>query len=312
MIIGHQKQWQFLKRSADRDRLAHAYLFLGQAHLGKRKFAKDFVKFLNCRKKENPPCQACWACKALEKEIHPDLIFIKPIGREIKISQIRQLQKLLSLKPHSSPFKSVIIDDAEKMNQEAQSCLLKTLEEPQGATLLFLIAERHQMLLFTILSRVQRIKFFPVPKVEIEKKLKDQENSPKNLKTILAFSFGKPGLALEFLQDPKKLDLECKRMKEIAKIAKEGLIPRFQYVKDILSREEKPEEILSGWAGYFRDILKVKMGLPSELAVITGPQSELPLAHIKKNIDNIEKINFLISSTNINVRLALEVLMLKI
>src|SRR4030043_446203 len=96
--------------------------------------------------------------------------------------------------------------------------LLKTLEEPSGNTLLFLITERPQMLLSTILSRMQSIKFFPVPKAEIKKGLENQEPSFENLKTILAFSFGKPGLALEFLKDPKKLDLECKRMKEIAKI----------------------------------------------------------------------------------------------
>src|SRR4030042_1240940 len=146
MIIGHQKQWQFLKRSAEIGRLSHAYLFSGQAHLGKRKLAEEFIKFLNCPKKENSPCQNCWACKALEKEIHPDLISIKPINKEIKIFQIRQLQKSLFLKPHSSFFKSVIIEEAEKMNQEAQSCLLKTLEEPSGNTLLFLITERPQML----------------------------------------------------------------------------------------------------------------------------------------------------------------------
>lgn len=310
MIIGHQKQWQFLRKSAELNRLSHAYLFLGQKHLGKKTIAKEFVKLLSCQA-ENPPCQKCWSCQSFQREVHPDLILIKPEGKEIKISQIRQLQRQLSFRPHSAIFKVAIIDTAERMNQEAQSCLLKTLEEPSGSTLLFLITEYPETLFSTIISRVQKIKFFPVPINETESHLKKQGTTLPEIDRITSFSFGRPGLALEFSRNPQKLENEFQKIKEIDRIIRQGLSSRFRYVKDLVSQEQDLRETLEGWLRYFRDIIRLKMGLPSELKILPISDSYFSFSQLKRIINSIERVNFLISSTNINNKLALEVLMLQ-
>lgn len=322
MLVGHQKQWQFLKKSAELNRISHAYLFWGQPHLGKKVVAKEFIKLLNCQETphqnkfgaghENSSCQKCWSCQALQKEIHPDLIVIKPEGKEIRISQIRYLQRFLSFKPHSSLCKGVILEEAEKMNPEAQSCLLKTLEEPSNNSLLFLLTEHPKMLLPTILSRVQTIKFFPVPKSEIENYLKINKISLSNIELISSLSFGKPGLALEFSQNPEKLGRAHQNIEEIAKVSQLELAFRFQYIKELISQEQDLKEILESWLRYFRDILRLKIGLPPELKISlsTGPNFSIP--QIKRIINSIEKINFLISSTNINQKLALEQIMIEL
>jgi DNA polymerase III delta prime subunit len=81
--------------------------------LGKKEFAKEFAEFIGCK--------------------FPDLMCIKPEeGGQIQIAKIREAQNFLSFKSYYGGFKSVIVQDAEKMNQEAQSCFLKTLEEPKG------------------------------------------------------------------------------------------------------------------------------------------------------------------------------------
>src|SRR4030042_3169271 len=163
MLIGHQKQWQYLKKLAESDKLAHAYLFCGQEKLGKKTIAVEFVKWLF---KDD-----------VIKRQHPDFIFIEPVKKEIQISQIRECIWRLSLKPSVAPFKIAIIDEAHCLNQEAQSSLLKTLEEPKGQTILFLITEYPEGLFSTIVSRCQTLKFYPVKKEEIENYLRSQKIS---------------------------------------------------------------------------------------------------------------------------------------
>ena len=163
MLIGHQKQRNFLEKTAKSDKLAHAYLFCGQEKLGKKTIAVEFAKWLF---KED-----------VIKRQHPDFIFIEPEKKEIQISQIRECIWRLSLKPSVAPFKIAIIDEAHCLNQEAQNSLLKTLEEPRGKTLIFLVTEYPERLFPTIISRCQILKFYSVPKEEIERYLVDELRS---------------------------------------------------------------------------------------------------------------------------------------
>ena len=127
MIIGHQKQRQFLKRSIELKRIAHAYLFCGPEKLGKKTIALEFAELIN---------------GVSEFPQHPDLILIEPEPKkkEISIDQIRELIWKLSLKPYSSSFKIAIINNADSLTTDAQHSLLKVLEEPKGSTLLILIS----------------------------------------------------------------------------------------------------------------------------------------------------------------------------
>lgn len=306
MILGHQKIWQFLLKSAELGKLSHAYLFSGPEKLGKKTLAIEFVK---------------WLFKAdIQKRQHPDFIFIQPVGKEIQISQIRDLIWRLSLKPSLAPFKIAIIDQAHSMNQESQNCFLKTLEEPKGNTILILITEYPETLFPTILSRCQIVKFYPVSKAEIENYLRNQNlvdeavaSSPpfakarvvdEKIKKILEISEGKPGTAIDFLADLQKLEMRNQREKELIEILNYDLASRFQYLKKI-SKEPDLKEILNIWLSYFRNIL---------LSKLEGGQKR-SISDINQLIDRLKQIqrtNFLISTTNINTRLALEILMLEI
>lgn len=312
MIVGHQTQWQFLKKSAESKRISHAYLFWGQSRLGKNTLAKEFIKLLNCQAEQKIPCQNCWPCKAFGKEIHPDLIVIRPEGKEIKISQIRELQRFLSFRPHSANYKAVILKEGERMNQEAQSCLLKTLEEPTPTSLIIITSEHPAALFPTILSRVQKIKISPISKFEIENYLKNQKVPLPEIEKISSLSFGRPSLAIEFLNNPQKLDKEYQKIREISKVSQKNLAFRFQYVKELISQKENPKETLERWLRYFRDILRSKIGLPTSFKILPPSNLNFSTSQLKKIINSIEEINSLISSTNINLRLALETLMLKI
>lgn len=248
MLIGHQKQWQFLKKSAKSGKISHAYLFSGPEHLGKKKIALEFVKLINRWQGpiEDGRVVGGWS---------PDLILIAPQqGGEIQISQIKELIQKLSLKSYSAPFKCAILDKAHLMNQEAQNCFLKTLEEPKGKTLLILITESPEMLFPTIRSRCEIIKFFPVKTAEIENYLETQGISRKESAQIIKLSMGRPGLAIDFISDPQKLENQKRIIKELIEISKSDLSFRFQYVRD-LSKNPNLKEILEVWLFYFRSIL---------------------------------------------------------
>ncbi len=228
--------------------------------------------------------------------------------KEIRINQIRNLIWRLSLKTSLADYKVGIIDNAHLMNFEAQNCFLKTLEEPKGKTLLILITEYPEKLLPTILSRVQKIRFFPLKRKEIEDYLATQKVGEKEREEILIFSSGKPGLMMEFLFQPEKFKKTKKVILEIMKITNSDLNSRFQYAKKISQEFSNPEEILNIWQRYFRQILLKSVIESEENKFSSSIPSYLKLKNILEAIQNTRS---LISDTNVNLRLALENLMLK-
>lgn len=100
---------------------------------------------------------------------HPDLI-IPQNGPSLGISQIRNLQKRLALKPYSAPLKIALLPEAEKLTLPAQNALLKTLEEPPENTLIILLAPKKENFLPTIVSRCQLTQLTQKPEKEINQK----------------------------------------------------------------------------------------------------------------------------------------------
>src|SRR3989344_1975507 len=142
------RQLEFLKKMVELERIPHALLFYGPDDEAKKNLALEFVKLLNGQ--------------AATQGVHADLVFIEPAEdtQEIKIAQIRDLQAKLSLRSYSAPFKAAIIEQAHCLNNEAQSAFLKLLEEPKGQTIFMLLTEYPEMLLPTILSRVEKLRFY--------------------------------------------------------------------------------------------------------------------------------------------------------
>ena len=350
MIIGHQKQWQFLKKSAELGKLPHGLLFCGQGQLGKKTLAIELVKFLNCQSVErlrphtnkigsDGPCQICRNCQDIKKGVYPDFVLVEsdPLREQIQISQMRNLIEKLSLRPYSAFFKIAIIDRAHLMSQEAQNCFLKFLEEPKGNVILILVTEYPQLLLPTILSRVQKLRFFPVKSTEIESYLLSQGIPEEKTKYLSSFSFGKPGQALDFLLNPQKLDNQKKYISDLIKISNSDLASRFQYAKSLVEKKADVEtkdfhphtkggqgtkidkvsppygvgakEVLDTWLRYFRNIFLLRL---NRQAHEERAFSQYSLSKLKDIIELIQTTNFLVSTTNVNLKLALENLLIKI
>lgn len=202
-IIGHQKIIQFLQKSIDNHKLAHAYLFYGPEHIGKTTVAENFITRLLCLKGKS--CGRCLGCKQALKHIHPDLNWISdsPIG----IDSIREVIKFVSLKPLVAPYRVVIIEQADTLTIQAANAFLKLLEEAPAKSIIILITKNLHYLPATLRSRCQILRFSLPPKEELVKFFKSQFNlKQEEIKKLLFLSLSRPGLAIKLIQDPEAMD----------------------------------------------------------------------------------------------------------
>jgi len=312
MLIGHKRQWEFLKRSFEQKTFSHGYLFSGPEDIGKKTLAIEFVKFCHCQEKnpELKPCNKCSSCTSFLKGLHPDNFLLEPQEekKEIHISEIRDLIYKLSLKPFLSSLKTAVIDEAHLMNIQAQNCFLKTLEEPKGDTLLILVTSRPDLLTETVRSRLQEIKFFSFSKPEILKFLKEKKIETKRAEEIAEISLGRIGRAIKFAKMPASLEKEKERVLLFTKILKADIVERFQYAKKL--SQGRLENIFEAWLRYLRKVLLQKINdLKKEK---TSEMKKYSFIEIKKMIRELEKINFLVSNKSVNKKLALEILMINL
>ena len=156
----HSRQWQRIERSIHAGRVPHALLLRGAGGNGKALFAARLAAALLCRSSDSP-CGECESCRLCAAGSHPDWsdVKIEKDRREIVVEQIRDLIHTVGLTARFGRHKVVIVDPAEQMNRHAANTLLKTLEDPPGATVFLLVSSNHALLLATIRSRCQMIDF---------------------------------------------------------------------------------------------------------------------------------------------------------
>ena len=147
-----------------RDHLAHAYIFAGQEGIGKTLFSQELAKAIFCQHTGIDACDTCSHCQRIDSDNFSDLFLIVPEknSRVIKIEQLKYLQDVLNVKPLESKYKMIIIHSADKMNEEASNCLLKTLEEPPSYAIIILIVTSLESVRETVRSRCQIVRFSPL------------------------------------------------------------------------------------------------------------------------------------------------------
>lgn len=143
----------FLVRSVQRGQIAHAILLEGDGGEDWKSLAEEYAVTLQCDRKCH--CGSCKACQAWEQRAHPDIIRVTHEKPDvITVDEIRrQLVDDMGIRPYWGPYKVYLLDDAEKMNTQAQNALLKTLEEPPSYGVIVLMTANAEKLLSTIRSR---------------------------------------------------------------------------------------------------------------------------------------------------------------
>ena len=130
-IIGHEQVIHHLQNAIRQKKFSHAYLLCGEAGSGKRLMAEAFAKTVLCEEGGIEACGKCKSCKQIESGNHPDFKAVVREKATLGVKEIReQVTADVQIKPYSSEYKIYFIDEAEKMTEEAQNALLKTIEEP--------------------------------------------------------------------------------------------------------------------------------------------------------------------------------------
>jgi len=211
-VLGHTRPIELLKRAIQRDKIAHSYLFLGNEGIGKKWVALQFAKALNCLDGgmgRGDACDHCLSCKKIDHALHPDVLLIEPIGQVIKKEQVIQMQRELVYKPYDAKRRVCILTAADRMAHDIPNTLLKTLEEPPLHTVIILLANNPRLLLPTILSRCQPIRFHPLPVLMVSEWLREQKGMNEQEAHLLAsLSEGSPGKALEIQEKINQIPRE--------------------------------------------------------------------------------------------------------
>lgn len=312
-IIGHEQIIEQLQHTVASDRIAGAYLFVGPTGIGKETVADYFTRLIFCQQDTQPPtvCGTCLACRKVDSGNHPDLRFIRPDGSQLKIGQIRELQKQIIYEPFEARRKVYILTDVERMTKEAENCLLKTLEEPPASSVLILLTSNIRSLLPTTRSRCQILQFHPMPPQELADILVERFSIAPEQATALAITTeGVVGRALTQL---KKGDVLTEEVPEILKTT--DRLAAFRLAEHFKNNPETLGELVT----WYRDLLFLQQGAPRELLTHIHSVAELQRIvpqysrlRLQQAIQTVFDTKSLIDNTNTNAMLALEVMCLKL
>ena len=195
----HERQWQRIGHGIRAGKVPHALLLRGAGGNGKGLFAVRLAAALLCRS-DDPPCGECDSCRLCAAGSHPDWIdvTIEKDRREIVVDQVRDLIHSVGLTARFGRYKVVIVNPAERMNRHAANTLLKTLEEPPGATVFLLVSSSPALLLATIRSRCQMVDF---PAAEPGAALEWLRGRVPDPAAALALAHGAPIRAVELFEE---------------------------------------------------------------------------------------------------------------
>ena len=324
-IIGHEPQKEFLQNSVRKNRISHAYLFSGPEGVGKKLVAIGFAKLINCAGggTENLDCE-CVSCAKIEKSLNPDvLVFGYPGEKTIKVGHVRQdIERLIHLAPYENPYKVFIIDDAQRMNFNAQNAFLKTLEEPPPNSVIILITTLADLLMPTIRSRCQSVVFQPLETKEVERFLEKEKPGNNNPELVSRISGGSISRALN--TDEEYLRKRTEYIGCVMAVDGKKPLTLFDSVEKIQKdiKGKGPEElktvfdILSTW---LRDSVVMKTSGKKEEIVNTDLLEQLSKYSEKRDMSELlgkfaalEETMARISKNNVNVEVSLENLLLRL
>src|SRR5215831_4564638 len=198
-VAGHRPVVELLTRAVARQTLPPSLIFAGPEGVGKRLTAVALAQALNCPNQAGGDgCGRCASCTRIARGVHADLLVIAPGDTgTIKVDQVREAIDRAAYRPFEGRRRVVIVEEADALQPEAQNALLKTLEEPPPASVFVLVTARPDVLLPTVRSRCQRLRFGPLAAHDVAALLvRDHGYAQADAQAAAAASDGSVGRAL--------------------------------------------------------------------------------------------------------------------
>ena len=320
-IIGHEQIIEHLQNAIGMDKVSHAYIINGPDKSGKMMLAEAFAMALQCEKHGKEACMECHSCRQALGHNQPDIIYVnheKP--NTISVDDIRtQVNNDIDVKPYSSEHKIYIIDEAEKMNQQAQNALLKTIEEPPAYAVIMLLTTNADTFLPTILSRCVTLNIKVVPDEKIKKFLMEKYQIPDYQADVcVAFAQGNVGKAMALASSDDFQELKAAAVQLLKRIHEIELYEFKEAIKQINEYKMEINDYLDIMMIWFRDILLYKAttdvnGLifKDEVYDIKKQASKSSYSGIEAILEALEKAKVRLTA-NVNFDLVMELLLLTI
>lgn len=320
-IIGHEQIIEHLQNAITMGKVSHAYILNGPDQSGKMMLAEAFAAALQCEKKGNEGCMECHSCRQAASHNQPDIIYLyhdKP--NTISVDDIReQINQDIVVKPYSSPYKVYIIDEAEKMNQQAQNALLKTIEEPPSYAVILLLTSNADSFLPTILSRCICLNLKPVSNEKVRDYLMSHYQIPDYQADIsVAFAQGNVGRAIQLASSEHFKDMKDSAVQLMKRIKDIDEYELGEAVKQIGEYKLSINDYFDIMIIWYRDVLMYKATMDINSLIfkeqvydIKRQASNSSYHGIERILKALEKAKIRLNA-NVNFDLVIELLLLTI
>lgn len=313
-FFGNQTILNFVKRALSGNTLSPSLLVTGEKGLGKKTFARFLAKALNCEKESFFESCACVPCAKIDASRHPDVRWygVDEESKSVKIAEVKDLIRWISLKPFEARVKVFIVNDADTMTFESQNALLKTLEEPPPQSQLILLTAHRHLLLETIVSRAVEIKLRPLAVKELSVILRDEYEMGEEGRFLAQISGGNLGHALQlagegYLEENRKLIDEWIRLGSWDFLSAHGVKTR-----------EETRERLDLFIHFIRDLLIYKLTSKKELLFFPHECDRIQRMSENRSVDDILRLANellgleMVMEENVNQKIASGVLATKL
>ncbi len=321
-VVGQDRAVALLQRAVENDKVAHAYIFHGPQGVGKRLVAVTLARALNCDGEGERPCGDCIPCRKIDRGIHPDVALIEPDGANIRIEQIREIMRQVTMGAYEGRKRLYILDPAEALGLEAANAFLKTLEEPPLDTVFVLVTDKMNALLPTIISRCQHIPFTALRWEEVAGIVADRRDMEADKAALAAaYARGRLGAALALDVDGF-MGLREALLEKWFRLSEEdgGKLLDFaasltKAVREADKTDIEPLDILITWS---RDLTLLKSGADSNtlvhgdmVNVLETEQQRYSLDQLNEIFNALHETFSLLNTTNVNKELAITAMLVR-
>ena len=320
-IIENQRIKEYFLKARKMGKVSHSYILEGEKGCGKKLLAYTFARLIQCEERGEEACGRCISCIQIENRDHPDVIWVtheKP--NIISVAEVReQIVNTIDIKPYRGPYKIYIVDEAEKLRQEAQNAILKTMEEPPEYAVILLLTTNRGLLLDTIVSRAVLL---PVASVT-DQGLRDYMSfhypmKASDLDFICGYSMGNIGKACAVMDSEEFGQFRKMIMTLLREIDQMNLYELGQWSENVKEYKLMIMDFLDIVTMWFRDIAVLKSTGDKKFLIFSEESVTL---RNQCDILEFESLNYIFNmiektragiQTNVNPEASVELMLMQI
>lgn len=319
-VVGHENIIDYFQNAIRMQKFSHAYILNGEDGMGKNLLASIFATTLQCEAHDVNPCGVCKSCLQAMSKNHPDIKHVTHEKASISVDDIRsQLNNDIQIKPYSSRYKVYIIDEAEKLTEQAQNALLKTIEEPPEYAVILLLTNNSNLFLETILSRCVNLNIKAVPKENIKKYLMENVKVPDYQAELSAtFANGNLGKAIDLSSSEEFSQIKSDVVRLMKYIDEYELSEIMGAIKKFAENKAIINDYLDLILLWYRDVLMFKATMDANLIFYKEEVQDIKKQGSSKSFEALDHIIKVLDDTkkrllaNVNFEIAMELLLLAI